>query len=71
MIRILHPSNGTAVQTGAIVMVDIEVSGDWSFERDGDVCLDVGTGAPEVSTTCDLAMWRPPPSSADDAEGHV
>ena len=46
-VRIAHPRDNGFVTVGQIVFVDIAHAG-WSFERDGDVCIDVGDGIGEV-----------------------
>lgn len=46
-VRIAHPRDNGFVTVGDVVYVDIAHSG-WSFESDGDLCIDVGDGVVEV-----------------------
>lgn len=46
-VRIAHPRDDGYVTVGSVVMLDIAHSG-WSFDSDGEVCIDVGNGIAEV-----------------------
>ena len=48
-IRIIHPRTGGFVNTGAVAMLEVDVT-NWRFPDSGSVCIDVG--AEEMVCVC-------------------
>ena len=56
IVRIIHPRHHGFVTVGAQVMLDVAIA-NWT-PADGVVCIDVGSGSPEVR--CDVGGPRAP-----------